>query len=108
MRLTYWLFRLWALPFRHKKYYKQLGLKPPSHVPEQVKAYERECLSWYVDETKALATEYRKRFPEITYINMTLSELNDAAKVEELLSLLGLKAGPELLQRLGVATNTKR
>lgn len=105
---TYWLMRFCALPFRHKKFFKQLGIPRPASLPDFLLSYERACLDWYIEETSALAARYKAAFPEITYVSVTIEELNDPVFVRSLFEKLGLEVKESLFNQVGVPTNLKR
>lgn len=47
-------------------------------------------LGWYVDETYALGEEFKKQFPEATYVDVDIDKLNSKDGVSGLLKNLGL------------------
>lgn len=50
-----------------------------SEIKTYPKFFEKKSealLNWYYDETYALSEKFKKDFPQITYINVTLKELN--------------------------------
>ena len=76
--------------------------------PQWIKDYEYRCVEWYVDETNAQAARYQERFPNITYFEANVDDLNSIEKVERMIAHFGLEAGESLRSVVGVATNLKR
>lgn len=101
---TLGVMRWLALPFRGKKFFRQLHLPRP-RVPAWIERYERESIDWYVDETYALGELYRKKFPEIRYYPVTVDELNDPLKVREMLDFFGCSYGDDIEAVVGQPTN---
>lgn len=76
-----WWSRLWYLAPGQAK---NLSQPPPE-------ASALELCRWYAEEIDRRALAYRERFPEVTFVEVTLEELNDYAFVSELLGVrLGL------------------
>jgi len=76
--------------------------------PQWLADYELSCLEWYVEETRARAEAYRRRFPSITYYETRLEDLNTFAAVRRMLGHFGYTA-PEALRRVvGIPTNQKK
>lgn len=107
VRMSYYLFCLLALPFRHKKYYKQLRVPRPKWLPEWIRNYEKDCLGWYVEETRALTRKFMESFPGIHYVSVSIDDLNDVDRVVALFEELGLQPSPALYEQVGVPTNLK-
>ena len=62
---------------------------------------------WYVREVGLRADDYKRRFPNVTYFDATLEELNDIDTVRRMLAAFGLEPGPRLEQVVGTPTNAK-
>lgn len=106
-RLAYALLRFLKLPFRGARYYAALRLRAP-RTPRLIHDYELACLRWYVDETMALASAYRRAFPRVSYLDVGLDELNTLAGVRRVLDHFGLEEESSIREVVGRATNARR
>lgn len=92
-----------ALPYRSKQWCQHLRLA----VPGWIERYEKQVLGWYVDETYALGEAYQKKFPRIRYYPVTVEELNDPAKVKDMLDFFGTRYSTGIEEIIGRPTNLK-
>jgi hypothetical protein len=81
------------------------GQVPP---PAFLARYEMDALRWYVDETEARARRYREQFPDVSYFDVDVSELNTYEGVQRMLSHFNLIARPSIVSLLGNPTNLKQ
>jgi hypothetical protein len=68
-------------------------------------------LKWYYDETYALSEKFKKDFPQITYINVTLEELNTIEGFTRIIDRFNLREICDLEKIkpiIGKAKNLKR
>lgn len=68
-------------------------------------------LRWYYDETYALAKKYRSLYPKLTYIDVTLEELNTVEGFENLIYGFGLSSyydSTEVEKKIGKPKNLKK
>lgn len=72
-----------------------------------VRRYERSLLDWYIAETDARAELYKRTFPNITYVEADLDELNTIEGVTAMLEPFGLRPKPSLAEVVGRATNQR-
>jgi hypothetical protein len=105
-RFTMSVMRWLALPFRGKKWFRMLHIPRPP-VPAWLERFERAALDWYVDETYALGEAYQQKFPGIRYYPVTVEELNDPAKVKEMLDFFGSSYSAGIDEIVGRPTNLK-
>jgi hypothetical protein len=56
---------------------------------------------WYVEEIERRAQAYKSRFPEITYLECDLEQLNDRRFVGEIFERFGLVPSPRLDETVG-------
>jgi hypothetical protein len=75
--------------------------------PQFIVDYEWDCVRWYIDETYRRAESYRKKFPRMRYLDITLEELNEYNTVLKMLDHFGLAAKPSLAEVVGKPTNLK-
>ncbi len=78
--------------------------------PKWIARDSKKLLSWYYDETYALAERYKQSFPKISFFNVNTDELNNEMKVRELLSFFGLAdaLSSDIKGVVGVPVNLKR
>jgi hypothetical protein len=62
---------------------------------------------WYVEEVERRAQAYKNQFPDITYLECDLSQLNDRRFVGELFDRFGLIASPRLDEAVGRPLNAR-
>lgn len=102
MNVMRWL----ALPFRGKKWFRMLHIPRPP-VPQWIERFERVALDWYVEETYALGEKYLQAFPGIRHYAVTVEDLNDPAKVKEMLDFFGCSYSAGIDEVVGKPTNLK-
>jgi hypothetical protein len=76
-----------------------------SHPPADANAYE--LCRWYVQETNLRAEHYQSKFPNITYFECDLEQLNDYNFVLEMFETLGLNPSPDLKTTCGNPLNSR-
>jgi len=74
-----------------------------SPLPPQAGPYKR-C-EWYIWEVFLRASDFQKRFPQITYWDCDLEQLNDYSFVERMFTQFGLIPTSELKQAVGKRLN---
>lgn len=93
----------------HIAWKKINGKREPAEYqsPDWLEAYELEALRWYVDETNALGKHYQTSFPQFSYYDTTIDELNQKDTVKALFEFFGLhlEANSHVI---GKATNLKQ
>jgi hypothetical protein len=67
-----------------------------------------ELCEWHAREIYLRADAYRKKFPRVKYVEVSLEDLNDLAKVTAMFAACGLKPLPDLATVVGVPTNLKK
>jgi hypothetical protein len=80
----------------------RMQLLPP------IRRYESALLDWYIAETEARCQLYRRTFPNITFVDIDVEQLNSRDGVERMLKPLGLTPKASLDAVIGRATNTKK
>jgi len=76
--------------------------------PRWMIRYERKCLEWYVDETSAKAKALMLRYPNITYFEAEVEDLNSLESIQQMLACFGCTGKEALINIVGKPTNTKR
>jgi hypothetical protein len=76
-----------------------------SHPSANANAYE--LCRWYVQETNLRAEHYQSNFPNITYIECDLEQLNDYSFVLAMFERLGLNPSPDLKTTCGNPLNSR-
>jgi hypothetical protein len=76
-----------------------------SHPPAKANVYE--LCRWYVQETNLRAEHYQSKFPNITYFECDLEQLNDYDFVLKMFETLGLNPSPELKSTCGKPLNSR-
>ena len=59
--------------------------------PSYFKKHSIKLIKWYYEETYALAEKYKKDFPKITYVEVTLTELNSFEGFEKIIQTFKLE-----------------
>lgn len=104
-----WIYKFyrafWKLS-RKKGFQTFFGSKKMSFVEK----YERRLLEWYVEETDAMCQQFMQIFPDITFYEVDIEALNQAATYEEMFSHFGIRFSPnaQFYEDLGQKTNLKR
>jgi hypothetical protein len=62
---------------------------------------------WYVEEVERRAHAYKAQFPDITYLDCDLSQLNDRHFVREMFDRFGLILSPQLDEAVGRPLNAR-
>lgn len=75
--------------------------------PRWLQEYERRCLEWYVDETRAKAAAFKEKYPKIRYYDVRIEELNEIAAVHRMLTHFGCNALDSLAATVGKPANLK-
>ena len=88
-----------------RKIFRLIGITPSTAIP--LKKYQIAALHWYVEETKALSKLFQETYPEVSFIEIDVTDLNDPISVDELNRFLGLRPNPDQKDYLGIATNKK-
>ena len=76
-----------------------------SHPPANANAYE--LCRWYVQETNLRAEQYQSKFPNITYFECDLEQLNNYDFVLTMFEILGLHPSPDLKATCGNPLNKR-
>lgn len=76
-----------------------------SRPPANANAYE--LCRWYVQETNLRAEDYQSKFPNITYFECDLEQLNDYDFVFAMFETLGLNPSPDLKATCGHPLNSR-
>ena len=106
-RAAYHVARVIKFPFRALDFFvyklcgKRLG------YPTWLTKYELDCLAWYVRETYARAELFKQTFPQITYVEVSIEDLNSLESVQAMLGQLGLEGQATLKDVVGKPTNLK-
>ena len=74
---------------------------PPEQTPPD------DICRWYINETFLRGEQYRQMFPQITYFECNLEELNDYDFVSRMFAEFGLVPTPQLRDVVGVRVNTR-
>lgn len=80
---------------------RNLSLPPTKASPLDL------CI-WHAREVYLRAEEYQRRFPGMTFVRVSLEDLNDLGKVTQVFDACGLQATAKLARVAGVATNLKK
>ncbi len=106
-RAAYHLARAIKFPFRALDFlvYKCCGKR--LGYPKWLTNYELDCLAWYVQDTHARAEVYKQTYPNITFVEVTIDDLNELESVEAMLSQFGLAGQATLKDVVGKPTNLK-
>ena len=70
--------------------------------------YEVKCLNWYVSETYKMAELFKSKFPNVTYFETNIEDLNSVENVNQMLNFFGLQSTDCLNSIVGKPTNRKR
>eukprot|EP01094_Clydonella_sp_ATCC50884_P019549 TRINITY_DN3850_c0_g1_i2.p1 TRINITY_DN3850_c0_g1~~TRINITY_DN3850_c0_g1_i2.p1 ORF type:complete len:355 (+),score=137.62 TRINITY_DN3850_c0_g1_i2:512-1576(+) len=70
-------------------------------------ANKLELCRWYVDETFVRGEEFRRKYPDILTVDVTLNELNDLATVERVFRDFGLEPLRTLSEAVGKRQNAR-
>jgi len=62
---------------------------------------------WYVEEIERRAQAYKSRFPDVTYLDCDLEQLNDRRFVGEMFDRFGLVPSPRLDETVGKPLNAR-
>ncbi|MBN1756840.1 MAG: hypothetical protein JW863_00895 [Chitinispirillaceae bacterium] len=76
-------------------------------VPFTASQNKELTVKWYIEEVCKRAELYRNRFPDITYVECDLEELNDYDYVLSLFNRFGIKPGPSLRKVVGKRWNAR-
>jgi hypothetical protein len=77
------------------------------HVPPPDRDDHYALCRWYVDEVERRAQAYKAQFPNITYLECDLEQLNDRHFVGEMFDRFGLHASPRLDEAVGKPLNAR-
>ena len=80
------------------------NLKPAPHEEE---ASHLEVCEWYVEEIYRRGEAFKKAFPRVTFVDVTLDELNDCETVQQVFGAFGLSAKPSLSEVCGKPSNSR-
>ena len=69
-----------------------------------MRAYELNCLKWYVEETNAKAEAFMRQYPKIKYFETDIESLNSTELVQQMLEYFGCKAKESLADVVGKPT----
>jgi hypothetical protein len=58
----------------------------PTRIPDHIVSFAKTMIGWYVDETYALGDVYRKKFPLVKVVELSVTELNTKDGLDRLLS----------------------
>ncbi|CAM3438569.1 hypothetical protein [Aequorivita lipolytica] len=107
--------RFWYNVYRYLlKFYWLLKGEWNSTIKTYPKFFEKKSemlLKWYYDETYALGEKYKETFPKITYINVSLEELNTEEgfkKIVERFNLQEICDFEKIKPIIGKAKNLKK
>lgn len=103
-RMKWWACEAHRVFFHRAAILRLLGRRP-NYYPQWVQRAERELTQWYVTETYARADAYRARFPDITYCDVALEDLNSHDGVAGMFQRFGLKPLSTLSSVIGKRTN---
>jgi len=78
-----------------------------NHLPPPSRDDRYSLCRWYVDEIERRARAYRERFPDITYLECDLEQLNDRDFVGELFGRFGLVPSSQLEEAVGRPLNAR-
>lgn len=70
--------------------------------------YQRKCVSWYWDETYALADNFKTDYPKCKYYETNTKELNDIDKVLEMMKFFDIVPNKDLEGVVGKPSNLKK
>jgi hypothetical protein len=106
-RAMYTFARFASVAIRLKESKKGAASAQNWRYPKWIAEYERECTRWYVEETRAKAEAFKRRFPRVTYYEANVDELNNLDSVRKLLATFGLTEKETLQAVVGRPTNLK-
>ena len=106
------------LTYQCARFVKSYGIRPVSFFirkifkkyscyPGWLRAYELNCLKWYVEETNAKAEAFMRQYPKIKYYETDIENLNSTELVQQMLEHFGCKAKESLADVVGRPTNLK-
>lgn len=79
---------------------RELGVSNVRY-PQWVLEVERRCLDWYIDETYAMAELYKQSFPDISFYDVDIADLNTVESVNRMLSFFGCRGKSSLANVVG-------
>ena len=71
----------------------------------------KKLIDWYYDETYALGDRFKKTFPNVTYVDVALEEINSLEGVARMVKAFGLESrydSEKMIPLLGKARNLKK
>jgi len=80
-----------VLRFLLKGYWRVTGAKGHKKYPSYFRDKSYKLLSWYYDEIYALGNKFQKMYPQISYVEVNLEELNTFEGVERIIKKFGLE-----------------
>ena len=108
-RATYQCARLIkSCGIRSASFFTRRILRRDFHYPDWLRAYELQCLKWYVEETNAKAEAFMQQYPRIKYYVIDIESLNSIVSVERMLAHFGCKAKESMIDVVGKPTNMKQ
>jgi hypothetical protein len=75
--------------------------------PLWLREYELKCIRWYVEETYAMAESFKNMYPNITYYEVDIQDLNSLDAVHEMFAFFGCTAKKSLQNVVGKPANLK-
>ncbi|MBR9758583.1 MAG: hypothetical protein GYB39_10900 [Algicola sp.] len=108
--LSFFKYTFYRVVFKGYEFMKGERNQIEKTYPKCIVKYSKQLLEWYYDETYALAQKYKAQYPNITYVDVCLDELNNIKGIERIIQAFKLEhlyAKPRILPYLGHKTNLK-